>query len=103
MSGDLVAAESLYMRLLQQSPRHSEALNNAGAILAGRGERQKALELLRRAVEVSPRYGEALNNLGLLNNELGDYAQAFDFFRRACRIDPGTQTGSTTSATRAAS
>lgn len=88
MSGDLVAAESLYMRLLQQSPRHSEALNNAGAILAGRGERQKALELLRRAVEVSPRYGEALNNLGLLNNELGDYAQAFDFFRRACRIDP---------------
>lgn len=88
MSGELEAAESLYTRLLEQSPRHSEALNNLGAILAGRGKRQQALALLERAVEVSPRYGEALNNLGLLHNELGDHQRSFDYFRRACDLDP---------------
>lgn len=88
LSGDLAGAEELYGKVLERAPRHAEALNNLGAILAGRGDRTGAAVLLRRAVDVDPHYGEALNNLGLLGSEAGEYEAARGWFSRATTVNP---------------
>ncbi len=89
LSRDLDTALTLYRRILVIAPHHAECLNNAGAILAERGHREKARELLQRAIEAAPAYGEALNNLGLLCSENGQYADAYGYFRHACDLEPG--------------
>ncbi|MGE5236582.1 MAG: tetratricopeptide repeat protein [Acidobacteriota bacterium] len=59
-----------------------------GLGLAGKGEREKAIVMLREAVTIDPDYCAAHNNLGVQLRLAGDLAGAEDQLRQATTLDP---------------
>lgn len=72
--GDLAAAEDAFRRAVAAEPRHAEALNNLGRVLAMRGDDAAAAELYRRAMAADPMQSETYFNLE-------------EFHRRQGRLD----------------
>jgi Flp pilus assembly protein TadD len=62
--GELLRAEALLRRLIEDFPDLAEAHNNLAVLLAGRGELDAALLSLQRAVELQPEHVQAQENLG---------------------------------------
>jgi Flp pilus assembly protein TadD len=70
--------------------RRREAIDhyNQGVTLAGKGDKQKALDEYRRAIKADPTYAIAYNNLGVLLNDRGDTAGAEAAYKSAIEHDP---------------
>jgi tetratricopeptide (TPR) repeat protein len=74
--------------LLQSGRAGAEALFISARALAGRGERELALERLRQAVAKESGFHEAYFLGGELLLAGGDVPDAFEAFRTACSIEP---------------
>jgi tetratricopeptide (TPR) repeat protein len=77
-----------WTELLKLSPRHPEALNNAGSALFKMGRYIEAEQHFRSAVAARPEYPEALSNLGNVLRRRGYFAEAETSLRRAIKSKP---------------
>ena len=85
-AGELKKAERSYRRVLENDPKHLQALNNLGGLLEGRGKLEDAWELFQKAAEVDgtkPGIRTNLGNILLKQNRLDEavkqYQLALDY------------------------
>ncbi len=64
--GEVVEAESLYLKTIALRPNYALAWNNLGAVRYRRGEAGGAARAFRRAIELKPDDAGAVYNLGRL-------------------------------------
>jgi protein O-mannosyl-transferase len=86
--GDVAGAISRYERALAIRPSAPQALNNLGYLLAGIGQRDRGIALLRESVRLWPGYGAALANLGSALAESGQVEEGIGYLRRASSVAP---------------
>jgi hypothetical protein len=75
----------LYLHDVEIVPGSAKALGNAGAILVGRGENERALEMLHRAVEIAPQFETAYKMAGFAYTALGRDEEAMRMYDQAVR------------------
>lgn len=85
---DPARAEVLYEEALCLLPDHEPLLVNLGNLLAKRGERQRAADLLSHAIEINPGSGLAFNSLGRVLAEAGMFEEAYAAYQQAVGIAP---------------
>jgi hypothetical protein len=93
----------LFSRAIQLEPDFAEALNNRGAVRAGKGDLAGALEDLNEAIRLLPDDPTAFSNRGNVRKRMGDLKPAIADYNKAIRIDPGYAMRSATGAMRAIS
>ncbi|MBC5768539.1 tetratricopeptide repeat protein [Ramlibacter albus] len=81
-------ARALYEAILQEQPRHFDALNLLGTIALQRGDYTGAIALITQALEVQPRLPGAYNNRGVALKELGRLHEALRDYDKAIELDP---------------
>jgi tetratricopeptide (TPR) repeat protein len=87
-AGDYTGAAAAFVAVLQQYPRHADALRLCGLSLVRVGRPAEALPLLARAVAIAPRTALAHLHHGIGLLEAGRAARAAARFRRATMLDP---------------
>lgn len=87
-SGDIEAAETSFLAVLEEEPENVYALFNMGLIEAERARVDLAEGYYRSAVEQDPSYVPALYNLALLRAEKGDAVEAADLYRKVIFLEP---------------
>jgi predicted O-linked N-acetylglucosamine transferase (SPINDLY family) len=88
IKNETLKAESLYRKILQMAPGHSNALNLLGTIALERGDCDTALGLFQRAVRSYPQGAIFHNNLGTACRKAGRPEEAERAYREALRVDP---------------
>lgn len=88
--GDLVQAESLYRRLLEQNDDHADAGSLLGTIRIQQGRFRDGVALLEKVVGKAPQHPIAQANLGLAYHELGELPHAIEHYRCAIALDGGS-------------
>jgi protein O-GlcNAc transferase len=81
--GRLAEAEAGYRLILQENPRHVNAVQFMGLLLYDAGHFDQAVALLSIAVELDPSLFTAHANLALAMKALGGYCEAIDSYERA--------------------
>jgi Tfp pilus assembly protein PilF len=88
-------AEEEFHKVIVSDPKHAQALNYLGYMLADRGTRlDEALGYIRRAIALEPQNGAYLDSLGWVYFRLGNYDLAEENLRRASEkigTDPTVQ------------
>jgi predicted TPR repeat methyltransferase len=84
--GELDVAEQIYAELLRREPRRPDALNFMGMLQFQRGDRERALALLRQASQIAPREAGVWNNLGNVLMAMDRLADADKAFRRSLAL-----------------
>jgi tetratricopeptide (TPR) repeat protein len=87
-AGDVVAAQTLYGKVLTEEARHPVALHNLGLIRLAQGDHAAALVLLAAAVQEKPREPVFHFNLGLAQQTAGNVAAAATAYRQALQFKP---------------
>jgi len=85
-AGRLGPAEALYRKILQQAPRHADALHLSGLIALSRGETDRAIRLIGRALDAAPGFAQGHSNLGNALRQAGRLEAAADAHRRAIAL-----------------
>lgn len=86
-SGDLDAAEAVYVAQLAVTPAQPEALHFLGVLRHQQQRTDEGVALVRRALAVAPGYVDAWNNLGNMCKESGHLQEAEDAYRQALALD----------------
>ena len=86
--GELEHASTLYNRVLDGEPEHSDALHLTGVVAHQQGRNEDAVALITRAIATNPRSPAFRNNLGLALTALGRTAQAEDAYQEALSLAP---------------
>ena len=86
--GQLAEAAALYRKILQQNPRHVDALHLLGVIETQRKNLLPAIELFNRAIELDPKNAAIFSNRGTALKELKRLDEALASFNRALAIKP---------------
>ena len=89
--GDWKATFGLMDKVLQQDPKHVEALVKTGQLLLGGGKLDVALERSNRALELDKNNVPALNLHAAVQLKLGDSKGAIEYANLALAKDPGNQ------------
>ncbi|HEX3487631.1 MAG TPA: tetratricopeptide repeat protein [Micropepsaceae bacterium] len=87
-AGRFAEAAQLYARLLQEQPRHFEALHALGLLHYQSGRIEEAERLVGEAVLVNPSHAEALYNRASLLLKLNRLEDALASFSRALAVRP---------------
>lgn len=85
-------ARSALESILQEEPRHMDALLRLGDIAAGDEDYQKALNFYKRARELQPRNLEVLFSLERIMEKTGRMIEAFTFLDEILELDPDNLT-----------
>src|SRR5580700_8012458 len=85
---ELLEAESLLKRILEEDPREAEALVLLGVIHAERLDNAGAEDLFRQAIKISPQLATAHENLALLLVKLARCGEALQEYEIALKADP---------------
>jgi tetratricopeptide (TPR) repeat protein len=86
-SGNLVAAEQLYLRILSAVPDHFDALHLLGIMRHQQGRNSEAIALIDAALTKRSDAVEALSNRGAIFAKLGRPAESLASFDRAIAIE----------------
>ncbi len=86
--GDIVQAETLLTRLIQDQPDFAEAWNQRAIFYYMREEYEKSRDDCIQAIKLNPVHFGALHGLGLCHAALGEYRAAIQAFRKALEIQP---------------
>lgn len=89
-SGDLLAAEALYQRVLAGNPSHPTALHMLGVLNLQLNRPQAGLELIARASALRPNDFELLLDLGRASIACGRWDDAIAAFQRATAQQPAS-------------
>jgi tetratricopeptide (TPR) repeat protein len=87
-AGRLTHAEGIYRQILAARPDDPNAMHLLGLVATQKGNRQRAIALIRRAIELHSNSAEMYFNLGTVLAETGQNAQAIAALRRAIELDP---------------
>jgi len=87
-SGDLVSAESAFVRTLELDPRHLKSLLNLSRVLLEQGHPKAARERVTAALTVDSTSGEGYRLLGRVRNALNQPNEAMVAYRMALSLDP---------------
>jgi tetratricopeptide (TPR) repeat protein len=91
--GQTNEAFDVFLALTQDHPEFPEPYNNLAVIYAGRGEHERARELLETAIRVNPDYATAYENLGDIYAQLAkrayESAAKLDLANRGARAKLG--------------
>jgi len=85
-AGQWQEAESQYRRVLEQEPRHANALNLLGLIGWQSGRYAEAVEYLRKALEIDPAQAAIHGNLAEAYRGLGMFAEGIASYQQAARL-----------------
>lgn len=85
-AGRLQEAEIIYQSILQQQPRHPDALHLLGVIAHQVGKNEIAVDLIKRALTIQPDNAEAHNNLGVAFQELNRHSEAITHYNKATAL-----------------
>ena len=88
-AGDLAAARTLYVAVLDRAPETPEALHRLGILAYQEGETSVALDLLDRAMRLRPDHCGQWRHRGAALMALGHFGEAAESFRRALSLEPG--------------
>ena len=69
-SGQMSQVEQVCRQLLQTYPQSLIILDLLGAVLAGQGQLQQAVQVFDRVIQLQPDYAEAYSNRGNVLTEL---------------------------------
>jgi Flp pilus assembly protein TadD len=86
-AGNCPAALVEYEAVLEQHPRHREALTNLGICQGSTGRLQEAAVAFRRALEIDPAWARSYTNLGATAVIEGNTEQARDYYLQAIAVD----------------
>lgn len=86
--GNIVAARELYASVLQESPKHFDALHLLGVICSQTGEPETGIRLLTEALEINKHHAVAHNNLGNAYAQLANWHAAVRNYEKAIHLDP---------------
>ena len=87
-SGQILAAQALYRKLLTIQPDHFDATHYLGICAAQNGNFEQAIDLLGRAVRINNTSAQAYHNLGLAQYNLKQYNDALLSFNHALKLRP---------------
>ncbi|HYO07793.1 MAG TPA: tetratricopeptide repeat protein [Tepidisphaeraceae bacterium] len=87
-TGDLPAAQALYLRVLAAHPNHPPALHLLGVLKSQTGDRPTGIDLINRAIALSPNVAEFHTNLALVYIENDRPELAVDRARRGLELNP---------------
>ncbi len=88
-AGRLAEAEAACRRVLEQEPRHPDALHMLGLLAHQAGRHDHACELIARAVQQAPNHAPCHANLANVLLALGRVDEAVDSCQRALALQPG--------------
>jgi predicted O-linked N-acetylglucosamine transferase (SPINDLY family) len=86
-SGHLSQAITLYRQIIQNHPRHSEALHLLGVALHQTGQVDQVLELITQAIQLKPSF-YMYNNLGNILRDRKRYDEAISQYQQAIALNP---------------
>jgi len=86
-AGRLEVAGRIYAEILEQQPRHADALHLLGVIALQRGRPAEAIALIEQALAIQPHFAWAHNNLGVALNTVGQNVRAERAFAAAIAAD----------------
>ncbi|MBF0428052.1 MAG: tetratricopeptide repeat protein [Magnetococcales bacterium] len=87
-TGQLEQAEILYHKLLQENPRHQDALNLLGFLNYERGLKDQAIDWIKKAIDVDPQQPLFYNNLGIVLQNHHKQDEALQCYHKALAINP---------------
>ncbi|MBM3783534.1 MAG: tetratricopeptide repeat protein [Acidobacteria bacterium] len=88
-SGDLILAESLYLKLLDANPANSEGLHYLGLLHADTGRGETAIQLLRAAIAFEGPQPSLCRNLGIVLEREGNRPAAIACYLQAAGDSAG--------------
>jgi tetratricopeptide (TPR) repeat protein len=86
--GDVPAAESLLLQLVERSPGDVSPLFRLGSLYADQSKLQLALETFKRILAIDPGDSNALCMVGMTHSDLGQFSAAADYLQQAVRARP---------------
>lgn len=87
-NGEIQQASEIYQAILDNDPRHPDALHLLGMLLAGQGNHARAIELIRMAIQNFPGSEILQNNLANVLVHAGRHEDALKAYRKAIEINP---------------
>lgn len=87
-AGELSQAETLYRKLLQNTPKHSEALHFLGVILWQTGRLTSSLQLINKELKLTPHSADAYYSQGNALYLDQQYQAAVDSYDKAILLNP---------------
>lgn len=87
-AGNLVQAEQLYVRILQENPQNDEALHFLGLAAYQAGNLEKAVACIGKAIEINPNVAQYYNNISNALFLLGNKQGAIGFYKKALSLKP---------------
>jgi len=85
-TGDLRQAEAYYRQILQDNPRHVEALTLLGVLADQAGHSEAGIQCISQALQIAPNYAEGHNHLGNVLRGLNRLADAQSHYEQAIRL-----------------
>ena len=87
-AGNFAKAETIYRKVLQGNPEHSEALRLLGLLAHQTGNSEQGINLILQAINAQPENVEAHFNLGIIKLDHNLAGEAIGAFRAALSISP---------------
>ncbi|MEZ4218096.1 MAG: hypothetical protein R3E88_16540 [Myxococcota bacterium] len=79
---------TLWADVIAKAPGYAAGYQSLGAVVAERGDLERARALFERGIEVDPDYGGNYAGLGTLAGRSGDAERSVALFERAVALDP---------------
>lgn len=92
-NGDLKIAENLYLEILKNENKNSEALHLLGVIYLQKKEYKKALKLIETAIKINSKLPIYYINKGNALKGINNYIGAIECYRKALIIKPNLAEG----------
>jgi tetratricopeptide (TPR) repeat protein/transglutaminase-like putative cysteine protease len=87
-NNNLQLAVDLFLRVVQQEPKHKSAWNSLGRAYLGLNQNDQAIEAFKKQIEINPYDEYAYNNLGLAYQAELKYDDAIKQFQKQIEINP---------------
>jgi len=87
-AGEFAQAEAIYRQVLQENPRHPDALHLLGVLAHQCGNSQAALQLINQAIETSPSEKIYYRNAAEAYLALGGVDKAIECLQKAIELQP---------------
>jgi tetratricopeptide (TPR) repeat protein len=87
-NGRFRAAETIYRRILDQVPNHTQTQLFLGTLYVQTGQYEQAINLINKAMAVLGERADMLLNIGESHRRLDQLPQAIDCFKKAIALNP---------------
>jgi tetratricopeptide (TPR) repeat protein len=90
-AGDMIAAESIYTRIIAEEPNFSEGWNRRATVRFYAGDFDGSLADIEQTLKLEPRHFGAFWGLGMILGLQQDYERAISAFEKLLEIKPNSR------------